>query len=248
MSDIINQLHQLDLNGRQARIYLALLQLGSAGAIEIAKYTKFKHPTVYDVLDDLKERRLVTETMTEGRKLFHAENPDNLQWEIDRRQSVLSALLPDLKTLYQGGEHHTRLHFYEGAEGGDAIRRELLSVREKRYYYFGSVQDMFKLTSNEVEEEFFRIRLRRGIWSYSIRNRAKEVPYDYMKPGDRYLRKVRYLPKPLADNVSGLYFYDDKVAVTSALKENYTFILESRELNVLVHALWDYMWEICEEP
>ena len=33
---IIEQLNQLGLNGRQARVYLALLQLGSATAISIA--------------------------------------------------------------------------------------------------------------------------------------------------------------------------------------------------------------------
>ena len=72
---IIEQLNQLGLNGRQARVYLALLQLGSATAIEIAKYTKYKHPTVYDVLDLLKEKRLITETLSGKRKIFSAVFP-----------------------------------------------------------------------------------------------------------------------------------------------------------------------------
>ena len=75
---IIEQLNQLGLNGRQARVYLALLQLGSATAIEIAKYTKYKHPTVYDVLDLLKEKRLITETLSGKRKIFSAPRPGRL--------------------------------------------------------------------------------------------------------------------------------------------------------------------------
>ncbi|MBQ9777250.1 MAG: TrmB family transcriptional regulator, partial [Lentisphaeria bacterium] len=35
--NIIEQLNMLGLNGRQAKVYLTLLQLGSATAIEIAK-------------------------------------------------------------------------------------------------------------------------------------------------------------------------------------------------------------------
>ena len=35
--NLIEQLERLDLKGRQAKVYLALLQLGSASAIEIAK-------------------------------------------------------------------------------------------------------------------------------------------------------------------------------------------------------------------
>ena len=39
--NIIDQLNRLGLNGRQARVYLAILQLGPASAIEIAKFTGF---------------------------------------------------------------------------------------------------------------------------------------------------------------------------------------------------------------
>ena len=39
--NIIDQLETLGLNGRQAKVYLALLQLGSASVIEIAKATRF---------------------------------------------------------------------------------------------------------------------------------------------------------------------------------------------------------------
>ena len=77
--NIIEQLNMLGLNGRQAKVYLTLLQLGSATAIEIAKAAKYKHPTVYDVLDALKEKRLVTETLSNGKKLFCAEDPETFQ-------------------------------------------------------------------------------------------------------------------------------------------------------------------------
>ena len=63
----LEQLTRLGLNGRQANVYIALLQLGTASAIEIAKATRYKHPTVYDVLDVLKERRLVAESFSGGR-------------------------------------------------------------------------------------------------------------------------------------------------------------------------------------
>ena len=96
---IIEQLNQLGLNGRQARVYLALLQLGSATAIEIAKYTKYKHPTVYDVLDLLKEKRLITETLSGGRKIFSAEDPEMFSQIQQERQRTLESLQPSLKDL-----------------------------------------------------------------------------------------------------------------------------------------------------
>ena len=149
--NIVYQLTRLGLNGRQARVYLAMLQLGPASAIEIAKYTKFKHPTVYDVLDVLEERGLITESLVNGRKMFAPEDPSAFLRLEEERKSALESVLPDLRDLYLGGTHRTRIHFYEGRAGVLAVRSELLNVKSKEYFYFGAVQEMMRLSSPEEE-------------------------------------------------------------------------------------------------
>ncbi|UKI34168.1 MAG: hypothetical protein L6W00_12725 [Lentisphaeria bacterium] len=115
-------------------------------------------------------------------------------------------MLPDLHALYRGGEKRPRVHYYEGAEGGEALRAALLDVRSKEYFYFGAVQEMLKLSSPEREAEYVRQRIRRGIWSWSIRNRAREVAEEYMLPGERNLRHVRYFPGRSATTFPGFTF------------------------------------------
>lgn len=247
--NLMEQLERLDLKGRQAKVYLALLQLGSASAIEIAKYTKLKHPTVYDVLDLLREKQLVCETVSGRRRLFSPEDPARLAEIENRRKEALDAVLPDLYALYRGGEKRPRVHYYEGAEGGEALRSALLNVKAKEYFYFGAVREMLKLSTPECEAEYVRQRIRRGIWSWSIRIRAREMPEEeYMRPGEKNLRHVRYFPRAISDNISGLYLFDRTVAIASGLKENYTVFLESEELFILMKSLWQCMWEISEEP
>lgn len=247
--NLMEQLERLDLKGRQAKVYLALLQLGSASAIEIAKYTKLKHPTVYDVLDLLREKQLVCETVSGRRRLFSPEDPARLAEIENRRKEALDAVLPDLYALYRGGEKRPSVHYYEGAEGGEALRSALLNVKAKEYFYFGAVREMLKLSTPECEAEYVRQRIRRGIWSWSIRNRAREMPEEeYMRPGEKNLRHVRYFPRAISDNISGLYLFDRTVAIASGLKENYTVFLESEELFILMKSLWQCMWEISEEP
>lgn len=246
--NILEQLAHLDLNGRQAKVYLALLQLGSASAIEIAKYTKLKHPTVYDVLDVLKEKHLVNETFSGRRKLFTPENPEVLQENEERRQNALSAVLPNLKELYLGGNRRPRVYYYEGVEGTRMVQEELLKAKSKKYYYFGSVQEMLKLSGEEQEKRFVKERVARGIHSYSIRYREHEVNLDYLQPGEKNLRHVRYFPRRIDDNISGLYIFDDKIVIASGLKENYSIVIESAELYILMKTLWECIWEIAEEP
>ena len=90
-------------------------------------------------------------------------------------------------------------------------------------------------------------RVRRGIRSYAIRVRSREVDWDYMRPGEQNLRQVRYLPRNIFEDVASLYLFDDTVAVMSALKENYSMSIESRELFTLLKTIWNCMWETAEE-
>ncbi len=242
----LEQLASLGLSGRQANVYLALLQLGSASAIELAKATRYKHPTVYDVLDVLKERRLVSESFSGGRKLFTAEDPEILRSEEERRQRTLDALLPGLKQLYGDRARRPRIRFYQGEEGILAIHRLLLEVESKEYFYFGSVREMFQTSGSSLLESYYQERIRRGIRSYAIRVREGESSVPYMQSGEHNLRQVRYLPRPISEDIAGLYLFDGTVAVMSALKENYSMTIESRELFVLLKTVWQCIWEAAE--
>ncbi len=242
----LDQLAALGLSGRQANVYLALLQLGSASAIELAKATRYKHPTVYDVLDALKERHLVSESFSGGRKLFTAEDPEVLRDEEESRRRTLDVLLPDLKQLYDGRTRRPRIRFYQGEEGVRVLHRLLLEVRSREYFYFGSVREMFQISSPKVLESYYQERIRRGVRSYAIRVRDRETPPAYMQSGEQNLRQVRYLPRPIGEDIAGLYLIDGTVAVQSALKENYSMVIESRELFVLLKTIWECIWEVAQ--
>lgn len=247
--NFIDQLNQLGLNGRQSKVYLALLQLGSAGAIELAKSTRLKHPTVYDVLDVLKEKGLAVESIVDNRKVYTAGDPSELQAAEDRRQNALDRILPDLKALYLAGEKRPRIRVYDEAPGYLKVHEELLTVKSGEYFYFGSVREMFQLNTEETLREFYRRRIERGIRSNAIRNyNPDECAIDYMQPGEHNLRQVRYLPTLIAGDIAGLYLYDGKIAVLSALKEKYAMIIESEELFRLLKTVWDLLWQICIPP
>lgn len=243
--NFIHELEILGLNGRQAKIYLALLQLGSASAVELAKFTACKHPTVYDVLDVLKEKGLVSESLCEGKKRFAAEAPAVLQQIEERRQSALGTILPDLNSLFNARGNRPRIRFFDGVDGIRRVNEELLNVKSKEYFYFGSVQEMFETSGETYLREFFRRRIERGIWSNALRNPGGEMDIDYMRPGEHNLRRVRYLPRPITDDIAGLYLYDNTVAIHSTLKETYGMVIESEELFRLLKSIWLCLWEIC---
>ena len=149
---------------------------------------------------------------------------------------------------YLGGTRRPRIHFYSGPEAQYEVDEGLLNVKSGEYFYFGSVQEMFQRNTEEYLAEFYRRRIARGIWSNAIRNPSKEIPLDYMQPGPENLRRVRYLPAPISEDIAGLYLYDEKIAIISAVKENYAIIIESHDLFVLVKTIWQCLWNVAVEP
>jgi sugar-specific transcriptional regulator TrmB len=244
---LIQELAKLDLSERQAKVYLALLQLGAASAIELAKNTGFHHPTVYDVLAALKAKGLVSESFHGRKKRFSAESPDILKARETSRLCTIDAILPDLRELYKGGTRHPRLRFYQGLEAIKSVHDELLQVKSKEYFYFGSSYEMFKVPGEDYLRTYYKRRIAAGIWSNAIRNPLRECDEKYMQHGDHNLRRVRYLPLPISEDTAGLYLYDDKIAIHSALKENYAITIESHELFVLLKTIWQCVWNIASD-
>jgi len=244
--DFLKELKTLGLNGRQAGVYLELLRLGSATAIELSHNTGYKHPTVYDVLEVLKHRGLISEVLSSGRKVFVAEPPEKLQEDLDERRNALAAMLPSLKEIYSARGQQPVLRYYHGESAFQEIDRQLLNVRNKEYFYFGSIQEIMKITGAKYQEEYTKERVKRGIRSYALRIRSGETDDSFMRSGKKLLREVRYLPMEIEQDFASLYLYDNTVAIVSGLQENYAVTIESRELFRLLKTIWQCVWNLAD--
>jgi len=245
--DLGDHLARLGLAGKRGDVYLSLLRTGAASAMQIARSTGIKRPTVYDILAELTRMGLVAEGSPQGRRLFTAESPERLREMHERQAGHIEAVLPELQALYDQGPRRPRVRYYEGVEGIKFVNEEILTTRSGAYFWFGSIKEIVDVTGREYLENWVRRRIAKGIWSNSIRVKSKEPPDPYLRGGPANLRRLRFLPKPIAEDIAGLYIYDQKVAITSALKESYGLIIESRELAALLKVLWDCVWEVAEE-
>src|SRR3989344_3206057 len=120
----INQLKTLGLSENEAKVYLAMLELGPASVMEISQKSGINRPTAYVQIESLKKLGLVS-TQTKGKKqLFIAESPDQLEFVLDRqaselkrKQSELNKILPDLLNAYRSSGTEPQVRFFEGKEG-----------------------------------------------------------------------------------------------------------------------------------
>ena len=106
--DLLEKVKNLGFQENDAKVYLALLELGKATVTEIGKVTKMNRTTGYDILERLCLNG-VANRLTIGKKnMYIAEPPvrlkqylKNKKQKIENNLEKLETFFPDLNSLYK---------------------------------------------------------------------------------------------------------------------------------------------------
>src|SRR3989338_10263479 len=104
-------LEQVGLTGNETKVYLALLDLGSALAGEITKKCGVNRTNVYDALDRLMEKGLASFVIQANRKYFEATPAERIidhleeqEKEINNKKEAVQSILRDLEARRKLGK------------------------------------------------------------------------------------------------------------------------------------------------
>lgn len=150
------ELQQIGLSEKEAKVYLATLTLGKATAQEVAKKTDLKRPTTYFTIDALMKKGLMSSVYEGKKQFFMAENPERLvdvfeaqQDEVRRQGEKLKKLIPDLKQLRPKTDGGPVVKYYEGKEGIMTVLKDALTQNDKDVYMIYSYDMAKKVLSPE---------------------------------------------------------------------------------------------------
>lgn len=131
IESLARDLMRIGFSDKEARTYVALMQLGSGGAQEIADSSGVNRASTYDVLDGLIKRGLVTPFVEGGQRRFMAEPAERVlsiihlqRRELEGRLMEAEALLPKLAAFQHSGGGKPKVRYVEGADGLRSLQRE----------------------------------------------------------------------------------------------------------------------------
>lgn len=235
-------LEKAGLDEKQAKVYLACLELGPSKAPEIARRSGVKRTTAYGVLDELLSLGIVNISVKGKTKRFLAQEPRALHGLLEERTKEVERILPGLEELFVTHHIRPRLQFFEGKAGIRRIFEDTLACRSKKIYQIVKVKEWNEVLGREYTSEYVRRRVAKGIQSYALHPKSGDI-YDepYATESAEMKRHSRYLP-PDAFYASMITIYDNKVAMASTKKENFGFIIESAEFARTLEAYFHFMW------
>jgi len=242
------QLMKIGLSDKEARVYIAALELGPASVQKIAQKAGVKRATTYVAIEGLIDRGLVSTSNKEKKRYFAAESPkmlfDVLEEEkktISSKQDALTSLLPDLIALGSVAGKRPQISFFEGVEGLRVIHEDVLSTRDKRLENIVSLDDAMKVQQTENYVSSFREKLdKKGTQVrilYSSADKPLQLPAHLEK---RWT--ARRIPNSLIPIHGELTLYGDKVAAFSYRGKIFGTIIESAEIATTLRVLFEMAW------
>lgn len=247
MKPIESQLGRLGFSDKEAKVYIASLELGPTPIQKIAEKSGVKRATTYVMVESLIDRGLMS-TFEKGKKTFFtAESPDRLNRileseknEVENRRSILEKILPGLLSLGANAEHKPRVQFYEGAEGLKSIHDDVLATTDRTLENIVSLDDAATIEVGDEHVADLREKLE---------NKGVKVRVLYTSKQNKKLEypaklqwQVRRMPYDLFPLHGELTLYGDKVAAFSYRGKIFGTIIKSKEIAQTVRVLFELAW------
>ena len=250
-----SQLRELGLSENEAKVYLAMLELGPATVLEIAAKALMNRPTVYVQIESLKQRGLVS-TQSKGKKqIFIAESPSQLESMLEREQKnlevkkeELSRMLPDLTTMFNLSDQKPQVRYFEGKAGLEKMRDEFLKTKEKIIYGISSidqVRSVFPVNTVNIKNYSDR-RVEKGIRVMAVYSHKGEPVYTKEENESR-LRQVRYIDSDKMKFDADITIFDDSMAIAFLGGSLFGVIISQKEIAESFKNLFKFLWSVAEE-
>lgn len=234
----ISDLVSLGFTKKEARVYLACLELGSGSAVKIAEKAGLPRSTTYDVLRELLKKGAVTSFLKGSRKRFVISDPSIMETRIKKQEARLRELMPELQALFLSKSVKPRLRLYEGKQGLNIILKEALEEADEMISV-SNIADIF----DKLREYFPKFSHERAKKKIPIRiiSRDSAMARERQREGRRELRQVKIKETPIPFR-SVFFAWKNKVAMITLQDDLIIVMIESRDIAETFRAMFEWLW------
>lgn len=236
--EILEVLNKIGLEEKEASVYLALLELGTADVGEIAQKSGQKRTTCYTVLENLKSQSLVFQVPAKV-NLYTAEDPNKLVGDLYKKQELLKRYLPNLEALHNSKTEKPQVQLYEGADGISEVYKKIYSAKE--ICFFGSIVKTEKYLPKNLAKFVSEAQKNQIIVKDLLDYTEQDLAY-----GTKAIQNknyfVKYLPKDkkfLNDSA----IFGDSVVFFSFEPKVFAVLITSKEISKAMKVLFEMAWE-----
>ncbi len=148
-------LEKIGLTKNESVVYQTLLQLGTSKTGEILKKSRLNSGKIYEILESLKVKGLLSESLINNVKYFTAAPPSQIleyikdkKEELEKEESIVKSALPELEKLRNLTTKETKSVTYTGLRGIKTAADEALAAMKPK-------EDILAMGVTESKDEKF---------------------------------------------------------------------------------------------
>ena len=217
----------------EIEVYLVLLKLGSSLVSKIAQETGLHRTNIYDTLEKLKEKGLVSYVIKENRKYYSPSNPDKLLDYIKERETEIESILPELKGYLNIPRSESIVEIYKGKEGLKSVLKDILK-EGKNYVVLeeeGYIQKVLPHFYPQFNTQLNKSKIKVRVLTKDTKNISK-----------RSLMQIRSLPDFLSFP-SATAIYGNKVAILIWDEPYHAILIKSKQVADGYRNFFEALWK-----
>lgn len=245
MEKLINALEKFGLSEKEAKVYLACLEIEESTAYEIAIKTHLHRTLIYDIFKRLIEQGIASSINKNKKKYFSVVDPEELIQILKEKEKILSENLKDLKKLQKNKIELPKVKVYMGIEGVKSTLDDILKSKIKEFYSFGSSGTSFKILPYYIQNWHIK-RIRRKIKGKMIYNDTEETR-KRLKEYSKTLELINYKFLPIQFNSPTVFvIYNSKLIMIYWSKEPVAIVIESKDIAKNQLFYFKQLWKIAK--
>jgi sugar-specific transcriptional regulator TrmB len=236
-------LEKSGLSSREAKVYLAALELGRSRVQEIAKKAGLPRSTTYSVLEALISKNLIFFLGESKIKEYSAEDPQKIANLSEETARTIKEVLPDLKEIYRSAKSRPQIKYHEGLQAIKEMYNDMLRQKEREYLIFGP-----ESTWMQMDEKWFsEFKKRRASAKIKTRLIITDSPEARLrkKQEAQDFSEVRILPRESSQDITaGVYIFREKVMFAEYRKNLISLEIQSKAIAEMQRLMFERLWSL----
>ena len=243
-------LRKIGLTENEIKIYIDLLKSGSSTSYEISKRTGIYRVHVYDKVEQLMNKGLVTYVYKGAKKYFQATHPskinqylDDKKKELETQESAVNLILPELEAMTNLPKENTFVEVFKGVEGLKYFLKDIIKTKkevlitgidDKKYQETLSIfmkQYFRDLSNKNIKERVITLK-KLGVFLFD-KEIAPTTSY-------RFLETNQFNP-------TNTFVYGSKVVIVTWGSPVTAVMIKNSEMAETYRNHFEHLWKIAEK-
>jgi sugar-specific transcriptional regulator TrmB len=250
---VVELFKKLGFSEGEGKAYAAILSHPAPTLQVIHEYTGIERRNVYDIINKLISKGLVTYNTENKKKVYHVTHPNKIKAylddegaKVDEAKKELADNFPNLTNIYGANKEEIHAEIYRGNEGIRAIFEDMLNCTDQ--YFIGGNFGMFVY----LGEAFCR--------KWNVKREEKKIrwhdlvvaqPLVARKIAISFLESMKYRRfKVLPDQFNSphvIFIYGNKVANVFWREQSFAFVIENEKIAKNYIEYFEYLWNSLPE-